>query len=140
MDEIDRYRWVSENILCHESEVRGWLRRRFSSLRRSDVDDVIQESLSRIWGAKFSTIVNGRAYFFAVVRHVLAEHARRQRVVPIDLIGELEAANLISQDPGPDRLLGARCSTCFVHRAGRLRSSGASPRASPKTRLRCPWA
>ena len=62
----------------------------------------------RIWAADFAPIRNGRAYLFATVRHLLAEYARRSRIVPIELLGEIDSLNLISEEPGPERRVGAR--------------------------------
>ena len=108
MDEGARYRWIATHILPHESELRGWLRRRLRSFGDNDIDDVVQEAFARIWGADFATIRNGRAYLYATVRHLVAEYARRSRIVPIELLGEIESLNLISEEPEPERRLSAR--------------------------------
>src|ERR1700733_3823462 len=103
-----RYRWIATHILPHEPELRGWLRRRLGSLHTNDTDDLVQEAFARIWLADFSTIRNGRAYLYTTVRHLLAEYARRRRIVPIELLGEVDSLNIISDEPGPDRRVGAR--------------------------------
>jgi len=108
MDDPARYRWIATHILSHESELRGWLRRRMHVLADSDVDDLVQEAFARIWNADFSTIHNGRAYLYATVRHLLAEYARRSRIVPIELLGDLDSLNLISDEPSVERRVGAR--------------------------------
>jgi RNA polymerase sigma factor (sigma-70 family) len=108
MDNPARYRWIAANILPHQPELRGWLRRRLGSLHTNDVDDLVQEAFARIWAADFSTIRNGRAYLYATVRHLLAEYARRRRIVPIELLGEIDSLSIISDEPGPDRRVGAR--------------------------------
>jgi RNA polymerase sigma factor (sigma-70 family) len=103
-----RYRWIATHILPHEPELRGWLRRRLGSLHTNDTDDLVQEAFARIWLADFSTIRNGRAYLYTTVRHLLAEYARRRRIVPIELLGEIDALSIISEEPGLDRKIGAR--------------------------------
>src|SRR5258708_37065322 len=108
MDEPARYRWIAANILPYEPEHRGWLRRRLRALGDNGVDDLVQEAFARIWAADFATIRNGRAYLYATVRHLLAEYARRSRIVPIELLGEIDSLNLISEEPGPERRVGAR--------------------------------
>jgi RNA polymerase sigma factor (sigma-70 family) len=108
MDEPARYRWIAAHVLPYEPELRGWLRRRLRALSDSDADDLVQEAFARIWAADFSTIRNARAYLYATVRHLLAEYARRSRIVPIELLGEIDSAHLISDEPGPDRWVGAR--------------------------------
>ena len=108
MDEPARYRWIAAHILPHEPELRGWLRRRLGSLHDNDVDDLVQEAFARIWAADFSTIRNSRAYLYATVRHLLAEYARRRRIVPIELLGEIDSLSIISDEPGPERRVSAR--------------------------------
>src|SRR5208282_2430245 len=85
-----------------------WLRRRLASFNHNDVADLVQEAFARIWEADFSTIRNGRAYLYATVRHLLAEYGRRRRIVPIELLGEIDSLSIISEEPGPDRQVGAR--------------------------------
>jgi len=108
MDDAARYRWIAAHILPHEPELRGWLRRRLGSFGDNDIDDLIQEAYSRIWTAEFATIRNGRPYLYTTVRHLLAEYARRSRIVPIELLGEIDALNIISEEPGPEQQVGAR--------------------------------
>jgi RNA polymerase sigma-70 factor (ECF subfamily) len=108
MGDLARYRWIAAHILRHEPELRGWLRQRQSCFNKHDVDDVVQEVFARIWVADFARIRNGRAYLFATARHLLAEQARRSRIVPIDLLGEIDSLNLISEEPGPERQVSAR--------------------------------
>jgi RNA polymerase sigma-70 factor (ECF subfamily) len=107
MDHTGRLHWIAANILPHEPELRGWLRRRLRGFGSAEADDLIQEAFARIWAADLSQIRNGRAYLFATVRHLLAEYARRSRIVPIELLGEIDALNLISEEPGPERQAGA---------------------------------
>jgi RNA polymerase sigma factor (sigma-70 family) len=108
MDLTGRYRWIATNIMPHEAELRGWLRRRLGSLGQNDVDDLVQEAFSRVWTADFASIRNGRAYFFTTVRHLLAEYARRRQIVPIELLGEIDSLNISGGEPGPDRQVAAR--------------------------------
>jgi|GEM_PF-6457756 len=46
----DQARWFAEEVHPHESSLRAYLRGAFPSVR--DVDDVVQESFLRIWGAR----------------------------------------------------------------------------------------
>lgn len=108
VDDLSRYRWIAVHILPHEDELRGWLRRHLGSFNDNDVDDVVQEAFARIWAVDLSTIRSGRAYLYATVRHLLTERARRSRVVPIEFLGEIDSLSLISEEPGPDRQVGAR--------------------------------
>lgn len=107
MDSLARSQWIATHILPFEPELRGWLRRQTRILGPMDVDDLIQEAFARVWAVDFSKIRNGRAYLYATVRHLLTANARHNRVVSIVLLGEIESLNLISEEPGPDREVGA---------------------------------
>lgn len=108
MVDQDRLRWIAANILPLEGEVRSWLRLHAASLNAADVDDLIQESYARLWKSQFSEVTHARAYFYTIVRNLLAEWARRARVVPMERMGEIEALRIISEEPGPERRLSAR--------------------------------
>jgi RNA polymerase sigma factor (sigma-70 family) len=103
-----RHRWIAAHILPLEAEVRGWLRRHVHTLSNADADDLIQEAYARLWLADFGKVVNGRGYFYAVVRNLLLEHARRARIVPMERLGEIEALRIPSEEPGPEREVTAR--------------------------------
>lgn len=108
MTDQPRHQWVASQILPHEGEVRGWLRRHAHSLSVADIDDIIQEAYARLWSAEFAHITNGRSYLFTVIRNLLAENARRARIVPMERMGEIESLRISSEEPGPERKVGAR--------------------------------
>jgi RNA polymerase sigma-70 factor (ECF subfamily) len=108
MDETARLRWIASQILPYESEVRGWLAAHATSLDGSDIDDIVQEAYSRLWTANLGGVANARAYFYTVIRNLVAERARRARVVPMERMGEIEALRIVSEEPSPERYVGAR--------------------------------
>lgn len=108
MDDSARHLWIAARILPLEAEVRGWLRRHVHTLSGADADDLIQEAYSRLWLADFSRVANARGYFYAIVRNLLLEHARRARIVPMERLGEIEALRIPSEEPGPERQVTAR--------------------------------
>jgi RNA polymerase sigma-70 factor (ECF subfamily) len=108
MDEQTRYQWIAAHILPYEGEVRGWLRRHVRTLSSADVDDVLQEAYARLWTADFARIANGRSYFYTVVRNLVAEQARRARIIPMERMGEIESLHITSIDSEPERRVSAR--------------------------------
>ena len=108
MNDRARHQWVATYILPHEGEVRGWLRRHAHTLSGADADDLIQEAYARLWLIDFSQIDSGRAYLYTTVRNLLLEHARRARIVPMERLGEIDALRIPSEEPGPERRVGAR--------------------------------
>ena len=108
MDERGRHLWIATHILPLEQEVRGWLRRHVHSLRGGDADDLVQEAYARLWASNLFQIDNARGYFYTVIRNLLAEHARRARIVPMERLGEIDALRIPSEEPGPERRVSAR--------------------------------
>lgn len=99
--------WVALHILPHEAYVRAWLMR--AMRRPSDVDDVIQEAYCQI--AELETVAhirNGRAYFLTAARSMLLQRLRRERVVRIEAITDLDALRMRDEGPSPERVTGAR--------------------------------
>ncbi|CAN7585766.1 RNA polymerase sigma factor [Phenylobacterium sp. LjRoot225] len=99
--------WVGGHVLPHEGDVRAWLRRNGSS--SDEVDDIVQDAYCRL--AALQSVVhiqNGRAYFFQTARHIAIERLRRARIVRIDCATELEALNVVDNEPSPERVVTAR--------------------------------
>jgi RNA polymerase sigma factor (sigma-70 family) len=108
LDDQARHRWVATHILPHEGEVRGWVRRHVHRLTPADIDDLIQEAYARLLIVEFTHIANGRSYLFTVVRNLLFEQARRARTVPMELMGQIEALRVPTEEPGPESRVGVR--------------------------------
>jgi RNA polymerase sigma-70 factor (ECF subfamily) len=108
LDQRARQHWVIANILPHEAEVRGWVRRYVRSLSPADIDDLIQEAYSRLYYVDLDRIAGGRSYFFTVVRNLLNEQTRHARIVPMERLGEIEALRIPSEEPGVERKVAAR--------------------------------
>lgn len=79
------------------------------AVAESEVSDIVQDAylkLAQLEG--FSHIRSGRAYFFATARSVLLDKIRRDRIVRIDSLSEMDALGLVDDDPGPERRASAR--------------------------------
>ena len=105
---MDRYHWIATHILPLETQARRWLSRHVRSLGPSDIDDLIQETYSRIWSADVSTVRAPRAYLYATLRNLLLEHARHSKIVPMERMGEIDELLIPSEEPGPERRIAAR--------------------------------
>lgn len=99
--------WVALNILPHEGFVRAWLMR--VTRRSAEVDDIIQEAYCQISElGSVAHIRSGRAYFLATARAVMLQRLRRERVVRIETVADIDALRLADDDPSPERVTGAR--------------------------------
>jgi len=106
--------WVGSEVLPHEAAVRAWLRRMIDA---DDIEDVIQESYCRISGlADVAHILNGRAYLFTTARSIVLERIRRSRVVSIDTATEIDALDIVYDEPSAERITAARRELARVQR------------------------
>ena len=107
MNRAEIVAWVGSHVLPHEADVRAWLKRRVRS--QESVDDVVQEAYCRIAAlSDVSHIKEGRAYFFRTAANIVAEQIRRARIVHIDSVAEIEALNVVDDEPTPDRIVAGR--------------------------------
>ena len=103
----DIFEWQAQEIMPHEPQVRGWLRR--SSFIDADEDDVIQEAYCRLSGVtNHERIHSGRAYFFVTVRNILLEELRRSRLIRIESVAEIESVCILDEEPSADRILSGQ--------------------------------
>ncbi len=108
--------FVGGRILPHEADVRAWLLRSGGS--PADVDDVIQETYCRLAALENTAhIINGRGYFFRMARNISIEKIRRARIVRIDCITEIDALNVVDDEPSPERVVASRRE---LHRVRRM--------------------
>lgn len=92
-------RWFAEHVQPHEASLRSYVRGAFPSVR--DVDDVVQDSLLRIWKAgAHQRIHSVRAFLFTIARRLALDHVRRERISPIDSLGHLGALSVVEEREG----------------------------------------
>lgn len=99
--------WVGSNIVPHEAGLRAWLRR--LSVSEEEISDVVQDayvSIARL--DSVAHIANARTYLFQAAKTTLLMKIRRERIVPIDRLSEIEALRITDDDPDPERRVGAR--------------------------------
>ena len=84
-------------------------------LRRSwrrnpdEIHDLRQEIYIRVFeAAAKARPVAAKSFLFTTARHLLTDRIRRQRVVTIDSVGDLDSLNLIVDDISPERRTVAR--------------------------------
>ena len=99
--------WVGSNIVPHEGELRAWLRR--VGTPDDEIDDLVQEAYVRL--AQLNSvnhIRNGKAYLFTTARSVMLQRLRREQIVRIEMMAEVESLNVADSSPSPERQVGAR--------------------------------
>lgn len=100
----DRARWIARHILPHEAELRRHLSRRAPAGFESD--DIVQEIYARLAAlASVDHIHNPRSYIFRMASGVMADHIRRQKVVPMQAVDDFDAVGVVSTDPSPEAVV-----------------------------------
>jgi RNA polymerase sigma-70 factor (ECF subfamily) len=105
MDDLDQ--WFAEQILPYEGALTAYLRRVWPD--PSEIADLRQEVYVRVYqGAGKRRPPVARFFLFAIARNLLIDRLRKSRVVPIDLMEDLDAANVLSDDISADRIISGR--------------------------------
>lgn len=91
-------RWFSEEVQPHESELRAYLRAKFSA--HLDIDDLVQETYARLLQAREQTpLRSAKAYLFTTARNAAFDYFRRRKIVAIDGIAEIELLPVFEDRP-----------------------------------------
>jgi len=92
-------RWFAEEVQPHMPSLRMFVRRYFSSAH--DVDDVVQESMVRIWKARaVYPIRSARAFLFGVARRLAVDVIRRDKSTYHEQVNDSHALALMNEERG----------------------------------------
>jgi len=99
--------WFVSEVLPLEQALMQYLQ---SNWRRAeDLADMRQDIYLRLYEAAKERIPQPtRPFLFTIARNILIDRYRRERIVPIDGVPDLETIAVPTQDPGPDRRAIAR--------------------------------
>ena len=90
-------RWYAEEVRPHEPALKSWLRVRFPWL--ADIDNVVQESVTRLWrrseNPEGAPIRSPKAALFAIARNAAVDQARRNAIVSIEPVADLGSLNVL---------------------------------------------
>lgn len=76
-------RWFQDEVHVHRDALRAWLRGKFPSI--TDPDDLVQETMSRVWRARANYhIASPRALLFTTAHHLAIDQLRRQNIVALE--------------------------------------------------------
>ena len=100
----DRAHWLGRNILPHEPALRAWLKNKPLAGLDIDVDDVIQETYA-ILASRNSVddIVNPKNYAFQTAYSVILMRLRRQKIVPMHILTQIESRGITADIPTPEQ-------------------------------------
>jgi RNA polymerase sigma factor (sigma-70 family) len=108
--------WFVREVLPLEASLMQYLARNWEN--RSDLPDLRQEIYGRICEAAREEIPSSaKSFLFATARNLLIDLVRHSRVVQIEAMADLEALDIASEQPGPEREVSAREELRAVHAA-----------------------
>lgn len=99
--------WFIREVLPLEAMLMHFLRQNWRD--DNEVADLRQEVYVRIYEAAQKQIPEqAKPFVFATARNLLIDRVRRERIIPIDTVTDLDALNIASAEAGPDRIVMAR--------------------------------
>lgn len=99
--------WFVCEVLPLEADLVQYLQHH--NRQRGDLNDLRQEVYLRAFeSAQVQLPQSTRPFVFAIARNVLVDRFRRERIVPIDPMSDLDSIDIPSDEPGPDRSTIAR--------------------------------
>lgn len=99
--------WFATEVLPLEAALTQFLRHNWRS--ESDIADLLQDIYVRVYEAALKQIPEAaRPFVFATARNLLINRVRRERIIPIEAVADLDALGVAMDEPDPDRSLAAR--------------------------------
>jgi RNA polymerase sigma factor (sigma-70 family) len=99
--------WFLREVLPLEAALIRFLRHNWRD--QNDIEDLLQEVYVRVYSAACQAIPDGvKPFVFATAQNLLVDRVRRKKIVPIEVVGELDRLDIGLDEPGPDRSAMAR--------------------------------
>jgi RNA polymerase sigma-70 factor (ECF subfamily) len=96
----DYDRWFQAEVHVHREALRAWLRGKYPAI--GDIDNLVQETLSRVWRAGMSqSIASPRALLFTTAHNLAIDQLRRQNVVPMEALPDVAELPVCEDGPTP---------------------------------------
>ena len=99
--------WFIREVLPLETALTQFLRRGWRS--SNDVEDLCHDVFVHVYEAAQRELPDpAKPFVFAVARNLLIDRIRRENVVSIEAVADMEMLGIIVDEPGPDRSAIAR--------------------------------
>jgi RNA polymerase sigma factor (sigma-70 family) len=94
--------WFAHEILPHEAALMRYLARVWPD--RSEIEDIRHDAYVRILeSAHRLRLTAPKSLLFSIARNLMVDRVRRNRVVSIDLMGDLDTLNVLIDEITPER-------------------------------------
>jgi len=105
--------WLTINFLPHEAELRRMLRRVCAG--PAEIDDVIQETCYRLLSLpSLAHVRDPKPFVFRSAKNIMLDRIRRDAVVSIEAMANLEDLQIADSAPSPERVVLARTELKWV--------------------------
>lgn len=105
--------WVTSNFLPFEAELRRLLRRICNG--PAEIDDVVQEVYYKVLTMdSMEHVRDPRAFLVRVAKNVVLMRIRRDTIVDIEAVANLEDLQIADASPSPERVVLARAELKWV--------------------------
>lgn len=99
--------WLTLHFLPHEAELRCMLRR--VCVSAAEIDDVIQETCYRILLIQdLDHVRSPKPFVFRTAKNIVLDRIRRDAVVSIETMANLDELDIADSAPSPERVVFAR--------------------------------
>ena len=99
--------WFVREVLPLEATLMQFLRR--NCRNKADIPDLCQDVYVRVYEAALERRPERpKAFVLTTARNLLINRMRRDQIVRIDAVDDLEAVNIAMDEPGPERVVLAR--------------------------------
>lgn len=105
--EEDLHAWFVREVLPLEAALTNFLRHNWRN--QADISDLLQDIYVRVYDAARKALpISARAFVFTTAHNLLVDRLRREQIVPLQAIENLEALSIAADAPGPDEHTIAR--------------------------------
>jgi RNA polymerase sigma-70 factor (ECF subfamily) len=99
--------WFVREVLPLEAALVQYLQHNWRN--KADVEDILQDVYVKVCeAAAKERPQQARPFVFTTARNTLIDRVRKEQVVPIEAVADLDALNMAADDPGPERTTLAR--------------------------------
>jgi len=107
MSASDADAWFAREVLPLEAALMQFLQHNWRN--KSDVADLRQDVYVQVYEAALRQIPDKpKQFVFTIARNLLVDRVRREQVVPIEAVADLDALDVAMDEPPPDRQVAAR--------------------------------
>jgi RNA polymerase sigma factor (sigma-70 family) len=107
MSAPDLKAWFVREVLPLEAGLTQFLRHNWRN--KSDIADLLQDIYLRVFdAAQKERPENTKSFVFATAQNLIIDRVRREKIVPIEAVAEMDALLIPADEPSPDHAVIAR--------------------------------